>query len=274
MPLRFQVGKEVLCNLGSDGWRKGRIIAQKYREDEWPPNQYAPYQVFIDDDGMNAFIYVPEDSDRYCRDLSNPIAPKRADALARHPEEKKTRASQQETVAIGELVCSDGNEHDTNTVVDTSGCYRSGKCGCCNCCPRHWSAVELYSEHYRAVERNGLQVQHESVDLGTVQVGNVVEHPASQLCNKGFLQAPMLVRLPPGVLFSDDGSLQGKVVFDPHRPSTYSVKFVAVSTADWKNTGVVRLEINFQVKGNEIPAISLPRCLPRCVLCCSRLDNL
>jgi hypothetical protein len=64
-----------------------------------------------------------------------------------------------------------------------------------------------------------------------------------------------LVRLPPGVRFSDDGALVGKVLFDPHRGTAYRVEFVAVSTADWDNPGVgiVRLEITFVVEGNEPP---------------------
>ena len=49
----------------------------------------------------------------------------------------------------------------------------------------------------------------------------------------GFLQAPTLARLPPGVIFSDDGTLSGKVRFDPYREMNYDVDFVAVSTAKW-----------------------------------------
>ncbi|MEM6733589.1 MAG: hypothetical protein AAF658_18665, partial [Myxococcota bacterium] len=69
------------------------------------------------------------------------------------------------------------------------------------------------------------------------------------------MQCPTLVRLPPGVRFSDDGSLIGEVRFDPHREAAYEVVFVAVSTSDWDNAdvGIVRLEIRFSVEGNEPP---------------------
>ena len=39
----------------------------------------------------------------------------------------------------------------------------------------------------------------------------------------GFLQAPTLARLPPGVIFSDDGTLSGIVRFDPYREMNYDV---------------------------------------------------
>ena len=69
------------------------------------------------------------------------------------------------------------------------------------------------------------------------------------------MQAPTWVRLPPGIRFSDDGTLTGEVRFDPHRGAEYPVEFVAVSTAEWANpeVGIVRLEITFQVEGNSPP---------------------
>ena len=68
-------------------------------------------------------------------------------------------------------------------------------------------------------------------------------------------QCPTLVRLPPGVSFSDEGVLSGTVAFDPHREERYSVEFVAVSTADWDTgtSGLVRLEIRFLIEGNVPP---------------------
>ena len=70
------------------------------------------------------------------------------------------------------------------------------------------------------------------------------------------MQAPTLVRLPPGVIFSDDGSLTGKISYDPHRDSQYDVDFVAVSTNQWndESTGIIRLEIRFTVNDNEPPS--------------------
>ena len=53
------------------------------------------------------------------------------------------------------------------------------------------------------------------------------------------MQAPTLVRL---LRFADDGgSLAWR--FDPHRPASYRVDFVAVSTAAWDDldVGIVRL---------------------------------
>ena len=71
------------------------------------------------------------------------------------------------------------------------------------------------------------------------------------------MQAPMLARLPPGLTFSDDGSLAGTVRFDPHRgSSSYRVNFVAVSAAGWRDEdvgGLVRLQLRFTVHGNEPP---------------------
>ena len=71
----------------------------------------------------------------------------------------------------------------------------------------------------------------------------------------GFLQCPTLARLPPGVAFADDGSLVGRLQFDPRRPSAYDVAFVAVSTARWDDPtfGIARLEVSFTVEGNEPP---------------------
>ena len=76
------------------------------------------------------------------------------------------------------------------------------------------------------------------------------------LTQAGYGQAPTLVRLPPGLTFTDEGILAGKVMFDPDRDETYSVDFVAVSTLDWDNEriGAVRLEVNFVVHGNVPPA--------------------
>ena len=62
---RFKVGTLVMCNLGPDGWKLGRVIALHYREMDWPTNMVAPYQVVLEADQM--LIYVPEDDARYCR---------------------------------------------------------------------------------------------------------------------------------------------------------------------------------------------------------------
>lgn len=257
--LRFQVGAIVLCNMGPSGWRLGRIIALHYREDDWPPGTEAPYQVALEDD--HTLIYVPEDDARYCREAKREdlrIA-RRMDALAAlapgsagteprlEPEPMGAGAA-----TGGQLGCLGGTPQPGNPR------YRSGRCHCCDSCPRTWSCAELYSEHYRCAARNGLRVTQRAVDLGTVRVGDFLGHPPltdGRPSKGGFMQCPTLVRLPPGVRFSDDGALAGEVRFDPHRGAAYRVEFVAVSTADWDDAalGIVRLQITFVVEGNEPP---------------------
>lgn len=245
MSLRFAVGAAVMCNLGPDGWKLGRIIALHYREDHWPPEKTAPYQVALED---HALIYVPVDDPGYCREPTDEdmrIA-RRPDALAALPPGVRGATPTSEGAPLG---C-------TGEPSPASPGYRAGRCHCCDCCPRNWSAVELYSEHYRCVARNGLTVTRRAVDLGTVHLGDAVAHASDDLPSKdGFMQAPTLVRLPPGVRFSDDGALTGEVRFDPHRGPTYRVDFVAVSTADWDDpeVGIVRLEVTFVVVGNAPP---------------------
>ena len=72
-------------------------------------------------------------------------------------------------------------------------------------------------------------------DLGTVQVGDTVNHSLDDSIQDigGFLQSPTLTRLPPGIAFSDKGTLSGAIRFDPHRNQSYRVEFVAVSTVGW-----------------------------------------
>eukprot|EP00931_Biecheleriopsis_adriatica_P028257 TRINITY_DN16876_c0_g1_i1.p1 TRINITY_DN16876_c0_g1~~TRINITY_DN16876_c0_g1_i1.p1 ORF type:complete len:476 (-),score=79.20 TRINITY_DN16876_c0_g1_i1:24-1397(-) len=66
---RFQVGTKVLCRTGQDEWSAGRIVALNYREPDWTPGRYAPYQVRLDDGPL---IYVPMDSPQFCRELVPP----------------------------------------------------------------------------------------------------------------------------------------------------------------------------------------------------------
>ncbi|MEM8733930.1 MAG: hypothetical protein AAGG44_06905 [Planctomycetota bacterium] len=259
--LRFGLGDFVMCNLGASGWKLGRIIALHYRESEWPAGRVAPYQVAIEED--HGLVYVPVDVDDYCRgptpeDLR---ISRRLDALANLPVEKKNNVNAESSGLSA--------EHKRQSTGTGLGCidnterrwcfgYRDGQCYGCDSCPRNWSSVELYSEHYRCAERNGLKVTHHAVDLGTVRVGDSIQLPdAESLPSQiGFMQSPTLVRLPPGIRFSDEGKLTGEVLFDPHRDGTYKVEFVAVSTAYWDDpaVGVVRLEITFVVVGNQPPS--------------------
>ncbi len=255
---RFDVGTAVMCNLGPGGWKLGRVIALRYREDHWPAGKEAPYQVALEAD--HALIYVPVDDARYCREATREdlrIA-RRMDALAElppGPDETEVRSEPEPNGGVAtigaQLGCVDG------TTQPGSAGYRDGRCHCCHCCPRSWSCVELYSEHYRCAARNELKVTRRAVDLGIVRVGDSVHHPANMdpPSGGGFMQCPTLVRLPPGVRFSDDGAFAGEVRFDPHRDAAYRVEFVAVSTADWNDAavGIVRLEITFVVEGNEPP---------------------
>lgn len=247
---RFELGAALMCNLGPSGWKLGRIIALHYREEHWPAERVAPYQVALEDD--HALIFVPVDDARYCREPTQEdlkIA-RRMDALAALPPGVEARRPE----LSGGLHCSGVAGIDPD---DEEAGYRSGRCGCCHSCPQNWSNVELYSEHYRCAARNGLKVTRRSVNLGTLRVGDSLLHPAGEdlPSQGGFMQCPTLVRLPPGVRFSDDGALAGELRFDPHRDATYNVEFVAVSTADWQDdtVGVVRLEISFVVEGNEAP---------------------
>ncbi|MEL6338602.1 MAG: hypothetical protein AAFQ65_01710 [Myxococcota bacterium] len=248
--LRFDVGAAVLCNLGPAGWKLGRVIALHYREAQWPAQKTAPYQVALEDD--HTLIYVPEDDDRCCRAASPEdlrIA-RRLDALAALPS--NSNEAEPEPIATDAGLGCTGDE-----VRPGSAGYRGGRCHGCERCPPNWSAVELYSEHYRCAARNGLRVTRRRVDLGTVRVGEALHHPADEASPSrgGFLQCPTLVRLPPGVRFSDDGALNGAIRFDPHRDATYRVEFVAVSTVAWDDAevGIIRLKISFVVEGNEPP---------------------
>ncbi len=249
---RFKVGSNVMCNLGPDGWRLGRVIALHYREPSWPAKKTVPYQVALEAD--HTLIYVPEDDNRYCREATREDLrmARRIDALASlAPDGEGSDPADLGTVKDTQLRCQGHSEEPGNAT------YRSGQCCGCNVCPRSWSYTELYSEHYRCAERNGLKVTQHRVDLGTVRVGDSVEQKLDEglAADEGFMQGATLVRLPPGLRFSDNGSLAGEVLFDPHRESTYRVEFVAVSTANWENSavGIVRLEITLVVEGNEPP---------------------
>jgi len=73
--LRFSVGDRVQCSCQSgDGppeWATGTVTAEWYRDEEWPHNRWAAYQVQLDPsdggrgDGM--LIYAPLDKDQMCR---------------------------------------------------------------------------------------------------------------------------------------------------------------------------------------------------------------
>ena len=65
-PLRFEIGDLVECNLGGEqGWSKGKVVDQMYREVDWDADQVAPYQVELLSDG--ALIFAPADDDSCIR---------------------------------------------------------------------------------------------------------------------------------------------------------------------------------------------------------------
>lgn len=46
------------------GWAPGRVVKQFYRESNWPPNMFAPYQIALHDGRL---IFAPQDSDNVIR---------------------------------------------------------------------------------------------------------------------------------------------------------------------------------------------------------------
>ena len=249
--LRFTIGTTVMCNFGPSGWKLGRIIAIDYREHNWAIGQTAPYQVILEED--STLIYVPEDDDRCCRlaTVEDMRISRQLDALAPHYEE--SQLTEPHLIDLPENAMNCGSD-SPRSIHD----YRKGLCHCCSPCPHRWSSAELYSQHYRAAERNGLKVTHHAIDLGRFKVGESLKlnSTKSYPVQAGFMQCPTLVRLPPGLRFSDDGSLKGKISFDPHRDTEYQVEFIAVSTAAWDDhsIGLVRLQISLTVEGNTSPA--------------------
>ena len=250
LKLRFKVGTAVMCNLGPSGWKLGRIIALNYRETRWPEGRTAPYQVALDDD--HTLIYVPEDSDYACREATP------EDLRITHYLDALAPAQHTRELVPGgsKLRPGSGLTSRLNTAPGDPT-YRLGLCQGCEPYPRHWSSVELYSQHYRAAERHQLKVTHHTIELGTLGVGDFLNGSSTKgyPVQEGFLQCPTLVRLPPGIRFSDDGSLSGQIQFDPHRDTTYHVQFVAVSTSAWNDEtiGLVRLEATFTVTDNTPP---------------------
>lgn len=250
---RFEVGTAVMCNFGQHGWKLGKIIALDYREPSWPEEKIAPYQVALEED--YTLIYVPKDNDSFCRKATDADVNMlvRNDALAKlNDSTTSVNQSGQSSIENSNLCCSN------DSVALQFQSYRKGRCFCCNDCPKNWLYAELYSEHYQCAAKNNVKVTHHEIDLGSFKVGESVEYNQDEFLQgiTGFLQAPTLARLPPGVIFSDDGTLSGKVRFDPYRDMNYDVDFVAVSTAKWDDlsVGLIRLSISFKIEGNDTPS--------------------
>jgi hypothetical protein len=73
-PLRFSVGDRVECRIGPHpvkGWAPGRVVRLYYKETNWPPSMFAPYQIALHDGRL---IYAPQDTDQVIR-LRPPLEP-------------------------------------------------------------------------------------------------------------------------------------------------------------------------------------------------------
>ena len=156
-----------------------------YRENHWEIDEYAPYQVALEDD--HSLIYVPLDDNRYCREaLAEDLRIiGRSDALA---EDVVAVDEVKETHSINNtLNCFNNKEHDFHN-------HRNGRCQCCNDCPKLWTYAELYSEHYRCATRNNLTISRHREDLGNRKLGDSIDLQPSGLIAGvgGFLQAPTL----------------------------------------------------------------------------------
>ena len=65
--LRFAVDQAVLCRVydeNQDEWISGRIVTLRYRDGNFLPGEYAPYQILTED---GEFVYAREDTDDYVR---------------------------------------------------------------------------------------------------------------------------------------------------------------------------------------------------------------
>ena len=162
----------------------------------------------------HSLIYVPEDDANLCRAATaeDVKIAHRMDALADLMTDADHAGYESHSMSVTSssdecLTCSEEQS-------ELGAGHRKGHCHCCHPCPKHWSYVELYSEHYRCAARNQLKVTRHTLDLGTLTVGTSIDRwLTTELSTKdGYAQAATLVRLPPGLRFSDDGRLLGRCV--------------------------------------------------------------
>jgi hypothetical protein len=70
--LRFIVGQCVQCRVGPTDWAPGKITQLWYREPNWPPGSFAPYQIQLDDGRL---IFAPVDMDQVIKLDTNKAQP-------------------------------------------------------------------------------------------------------------------------------------------------------------------------------------------------------
>lgn len=63
--LRFQVGDRVQCCVGPGKWAPGTVQALWYRQPNFPPGMYAPYQIKLEESDLK--IFAPYDTDQCIR---------------------------------------------------------------------------------------------------------------------------------------------------------------------------------------------------------------
>ena len=62
--LRFAVGTRVECKVGTKQWAPGGVTKHWFRQGDWPPGVFAPYQVQLDDGRL---VFAPDDANRCIR---------------------------------------------------------------------------------------------------------------------------------------------------------------------------------------------------------------
>ena len=64
MTLRFELGARVECKVGKKEWAAGEVTMLWFRQGDWPPGTFAPYQVQLDDGRL---IFAPDDANKCIR---------------------------------------------------------------------------------------------------------------------------------------------------------------------------------------------------------------
>lgn len=62
-PLRFEIGDDVLCNMGPKGWIAGKVTDRMVTKEDWPEGRIAPYEVIA----AGLTIHVPADTEQFVR---------------------------------------------------------------------------------------------------------------------------------------------------------------------------------------------------------------